>query len=395
MKRYFACTLFLALTVSLCAVHGVKGASLFGKVIEINDGDAITIFNMNRPVRVRLMGIDAPENDQSFGDVAKKHLSDLVYDKFVSVEYSGLGQNSSLQGRVLINGQDVGAQMIRDGVAWYDPSYKNRLTEAEFEVYIQSEQAARNEKRGLWQADSPIPPWEFVKGQGPKREVVASQVTQQAAPSRTVRPTAGLNSESLLSTEIATGAFLGSSRNSEVNNGIGAPATSWQRLQPAGENFSALVPSGGKQSTTPVPFGDQTIEVNYYMARDGLAVYTLMWMTGPTNGESDAAAIKGTLSGFTKGVGAGYESRGGKFICEPRSDSDISSGGYSGREFDLRGCTIPAMARAYTKVAGGQRQMYVAAVFYDKDETNVSKFLDSFNVNSGTSKTRVAVKATR
>ncbi len=131
------------------------------------------------------------------------------------------------------------------------------------------------------------------------------------------------------------------------------------------------------------------------MARDGLAVYTLMWMTGPTNGESDAAAINATLSGFTKGVGAGYESIGGRFICEPRSDSDISSGGYSGLEFDLKGCTIPAMARAYTKIVGGQRQIYIAAVFYGRDDTNVSKFLDSFNVNSGNSKTRAAAKGIR
>jgi endonuclease YncB( thermonuclease family) len=165
MKRYFACSLFIALTVAFCTAEGIQAAPLFGKVIEINDGDTITIFNLNRPVRVRLMGIDAPEKNQSFGDVAKQHLSDLIYDKFVSVEYSGLGQNGSLIGRVLINDLDVGAQMIRDGVAWYDPSYKNRLTDAEREVYIQSEQAARIEKRGLWQADHPTPPWEFVKGQ--------------------------------------------------------------------------------------------------------------------------------------------------------------------------------------------------------------------------------------
>jgi micrococcal nuclease len=394
MRLHFGCTLFLALTVSLCAAQGVEAASLFGKVIEINDGDAITVFNLNRPVRVRLMGVDAPESNQSFGDVAKQHLSDLVYDKFVSVEYSGLGQNSSLIGRVLINGQDVGAQMIRDGVAWYDPSDKSRLTEAELDVYIQSEQAARTEKRGLWQADNPIAPWDFVKGQRTKREVLASQTTQQAAPSSAVRPTSGFTSESLLNTKMAGGA-LGSSRNSEVNNGIGTPAASWQRLEPAGENFSVLVPSGGKQITNAVPFGDQTVEVNYYMVRDGLVVYALMWGTGPTNGESDATAINGTLSGFTKGVGAGFESLGEKFICEPRSNSDISSGGYSGREFDLKGCTIPGMARAYTKVVGGHRRMYVAAVFYGKDETNVSKFLESFNVNSGNSKTQSAVKGIR
>jgi len=394
MKRHLACTLFLALTVSLCAVHSVKAASLFGKVIEINDGDTITVFNLNRPVRVRLKGIDAPENNQSFGDVARQHLTDLVFDKFVSVEYSGLGQNGNLLGKVLINGQDVGAQMIRDGVAWYDPSYKSRLSEADVEVYTLSEQAARTEKRGLWQADNPIPPWEFVKGQLPKREVAASQVNQQVALSRTNRPTSGSTSETLSNMEIAGGVFLGSSRNSVVNGGIGAPAASWNRLQPAGANFSVLVPSDGRQTTDTVLFGNQTIEVNYYMARDGLAVYALMWMTGPTNGETDAAAINGTMSGFIKGIGAGYESIGGKFFCEPRSDSEFSLNGYSGREFDLKGCTIPAMARAYTTAVDGQRHMYVAAVFYGKDETNVSKFLESFTVNTG-SKTRPAVKGIR
>ena len=79
--------------VLFCAfvsVSGVTGyaASLYGKVIEVNSGDVITIFNLNRPVRVKLLGVDAPELDQAFGDVARKHLSDLVFDKAVLVDYS-------------------------------------------------------------------------------------------------------------------------------------------------------------------------------------------------------------------------------------------------------------------------------------------------------------------
>src|SRR5437868_9486139 len=74
----------------------VQAASLFGRVIEVQSGDVITIFNLNRPVRVKLLGIDAPEMGQTFGDVAKKHLSDLVYDKFVLVEYSGISADSSI-----------------------------------------------------------------------------------------------------------------------------------------------------------------------------------------------------------------------------------------------------------------------------------------------------------
>ena len=64
--------------VLFCVFAGAtaKAASLYGKVIEVNSGDVITIFNLNRPVRVRLQGIDAPETGQAFADVAKKHLSD-------------------------------------------------------------------------------------------------------------------------------------------------------------------------------------------------------------------------------------------------------------------------------------------------------------------------------
>ena len=79
----------------LTSAATVKAASLFGKVIEVNSGDMITISNLNRPVRVRLLGIDAPEMDQAFGDVAKKHLADLVYDKSVLVEYAGIAGDHS------------------------------------------------------------------------------------------------------------------------------------------------------------------------------------------------------------------------------------------------------------------------------------------------------------
>jgi endonuclease YncB( thermonuclease family) len=71
----------LLATVSIFGVLPVNAATLFGKVIEVPDGDVITIMNMNRPARIRLMGVDAPEKNQPFGDVARQHLSDLVLGK--------------------------------------------------------------------------------------------------------------------------------------------------------------------------------------------------------------------------------------------------------------------------------------------------------------------------
>src|ERR1700752_2523306 len=119
--------------VLFCAFVSVAGAtvsaaSLYGKVIEVNTGDVITIFNLNRPVRVKLLGVDAPEMNQAFGDVAKKHLSDLVFGKGVLVNYSGIAADQSLTGRVFLNATDVGAQMIRDGDAWFDLNNMERLS---------------------------------------------------------------------------------------------------------------------------------------------------------------------------------------------------------------------------------------------------------------------------
>src|SRR6185503_9326913 len=114
MTRHFVLAFLLITLLSA----NVAASTLYGRVIEVNDGDVITVFNLNRPVRIKLLAVDAPEADQAFGEVAKKHLTELVYDKSVLVEYSGIASDGSLVGRVTLNSVDVGAQMIRDGAAW-------------------------------------------------------------------------------------------------------------------------------------------------------------------------------------------------------------------------------------------------------------------------------------
>src|SRR5215204_7750390 len=105
MKRHLLLAVFI---ISLFFNFAdVRASSLFGRVIEVNTGDVITVFNLNRPVRVKLLGVDAPELNQAFGDVAQKHLSDLVLAKPVVVEYSGIAADSSLTGRVLLNDADI------------------------------------------------------------------------------------------------------------------------------------------------------------------------------------------------------------------------------------------------------------------------------------------------
>lgn len=381
MKKQRTLCLVIALGTFLLLAPHINAASFVGKVIEVNEGDLITVSNLNRPVRVRLLGVDAPELTQPFGDVAKQHLSDLVLDKVVMVQYAGYTTDYSLMARVTLGDRDICAQMIRDGAAWFDPKGPV-FTPADREIYSQSEAAARSERRGLWQLANPVAPWEFVQ---------ASERPAPVANPVVADPTPRKSSNSSLTTEGLRWAKIGSVQPSGGNatespDKFSASETNglWRTLRPAGEKFSVLVPVDGKSIDLPVPSGDRMINFHIYMGRHNTSVYQVMWLTGPTMGESDADAINGTLEGFLRGMALGYDSRKGQsaFTCEPPEPVSISMKGYTGQEFDFRECTLPGIARVFTRVVGDERRMYVVGVFYKDRDANATKFLKSFEFTS-------------
>ena len=375
----------MPLVVLLCtSAAGVKASSLFGKVIEVNSGDVITITNLNRPVRVKLLAVDAPEMDQTFGDVAKKHLADLVYGKSVLVEYAGIASDHSLNGRVLLEGADVGAQMIRDGAAWIDPSTQHRLSATDREVYQQSEVAARGERRGLWQQENPIAPWEFAKAvalrNAPPAALNTVATVKKPAPDR---PTPELNSLTLMASRLAAAAPATRSVNPSSLTGILPPVDggTWFLLRPARQHFSVLVPAESDEKSIPMRGG---ADGHVFRGRDGRSAFIVSWLSGPTYGESDVDAIKHSLDGFLKGFGTTFDTlypgQRPSFSCELENEKDVSMGDFTGLEFDLTSCTIPARARVFTRTIDGDRQMYLASVFYMEQDDNVARFINSFKI---------------
>ncbi|HET6862098.1 MAG TPA: thermonuclease family protein [Pyrinomonadaceae bacterium] len=367
----------IAFASLLIVVPRVNGAAFLGKVIEVNEGDVITVSNQNRPVRVRLLGVDAPELTQPFGDVAKQHLSDLVMDKIVLVQSAGYTKNYALIARVLVGDRDICAQMIRDGAAWFDPK-SPVLTPADGEIYTQSQIAARNERRGLWQVDNPVAPWDFVKASKAQVSSASAPATPLSAPRKSAN--SGLTTEGLRWANIA--ASRPPSDNSKDAGENYAPEVNgqWRTLRPAGEKFSVLVPVDGKSISLPVPSGDRLINFHIYMGRQNLSVYQVMWVTGPSMGESDADAINGTMQGFLRGMASSFEARNGagSFQCETPEPRTVSMKGYTGQEFNFQGCTLPGVARVFTKLVGDDRRMYVFGAFYKEKDANIGKFLKSF-----------------
>ncbi|MBK8362095.1 MAG: hypothetical protein IPL15_25360 [Comamonadaceae bacterium] len=61
--------------------------TLLGKVINVADGDTITVLGDTNPPaqRSRLAGIDAPEKKQAFGNVSKQSMVEQVAGQAVAV----------------------------------------------------------------------------------------------------------------------------------------------------------------------------------------------------------------------------------------------------------------------------------------------------------------------
>ncbi len=155
-RRAAGWVLFLAVACSATA------SEIRGRVVGVTDGDTITVLvDGHDSVKVRLAGIDAPEKTQPFGSASKMHLSDSVFRRTVTVEWTKKDKYGRVIGRVLVDGEDVCLDQVRVGLAWHYKQYAKEQAAEQRTAYAAAEEQARQEKVGLWSQLSPVPPWEF------------------------------------------------------------------------------------------------------------------------------------------------------------------------------------------------------------------------------------------
>ena len=126
----------------------------------VQDGDSL-IAPENK--HIRLLCIDAPEIGQSHGVDAKIYLAKLVKDGGVV-----FAKDTDQYGRLLaivvvdMDGKQVivNHEMLRQGHAWVYRKFSDSCGLSENSLYA-IERKARKEKRGLWQAQKPTPPWQW------------------------------------------------------------------------------------------------------------------------------------------------------------------------------------------------------------------------------------------
>jgi micrococcal nuclease len=153
MPDYFASIMRLLLII-IC-FFSCSTEQQTGKVVKVIDGDTFDLMS-DKKIRVRMFGIDSPERGQAFSVKAREFTAALIAGKEINVTI----RNKDRYGRsvcdvYLNDGTYVNAEIVKAGYAWLFTRYSNDDTLA------QLEEDARKNKRGLWQEDNPLPPWEF------------------------------------------------------------------------------------------------------------------------------------------------------------------------------------------------------------------------------------------
>ncbi len=147
---------FLLFFVFLFFVQIIFSQTIVAKVIGVKDGDTVVLFFQNQPITVRLEHIDCPEKNQPFGAKAKKFVSEFCFGKTVTLISNGKrDRNGRWIGEIFYNNQNLGKELVRNGLAWHFKRYSKNQNYAELEII------AKQKKVGLWQEENPVAPWNW------------------------------------------------------------------------------------------------------------------------------------------------------------------------------------------------------------------------------------------
>jgi len=146
-------------------------ADFTAKVVRVVDGDTVYVANKSgKKFKVRLTGIDAPEQNQPYGLASTYHLKEILIDKWVLLKSKPKNGNlysidryDRVLAKVILDGSDINLFQVSSGYAWHFKRYQKQQSSSDRQIYSQAELNAKKNKLGLWKEKKSIAPWKWRK----------------------------------------------------------------------------------------------------------------------------------------------------------------------------------------------------------------------------------------
>jgi len=152
MKRYWPYLILFALLAVIVPRSLEKTI-----VVDVIDGDTLTVLDKGKEKRVRLGCIDAPEKNQRFGPEATAFVKDMVLNKSVKLTIVDTDFYGREIGYIGYEGSTLNEELVKAGLAWH---YQQYCDDPNYGIL---EMNAREIRAGLWSSDFVVSPWNFRK----------------------------------------------------------------------------------------------------------------------------------------------------------------------------------------------------------------------------------------
>jgi endonuclease YncB( thermonuclease family) len=138
-----------------------------GIALDVHDGDSFTFRSEDgRRLRIRVSGIDAPENHQPYAEQSRRHLGEMLRGRRLRIDPIKQDVFDRTVAKVWVLDADLpptdaALSLVEAGLAWHFVRYRADQPPADVPRYAQAERTARARRAGLWQDAEPEAPWDF------------------------------------------------------------------------------------------------------------------------------------------------------------------------------------------------------------------------------------------
>jgi micrococcal nuclease len=159
-------------------VDRLVGTHFEARVTRIADGDTIELIPLGqtRPIRIRFLGVDAPELGEVFSRESQTFVRSLLLNQRVGVDGHDVDQYGRLVARVSAGGRDASTELIKAGLACHRFARDAQLAAAEAQ--------ARAAGTGFWAA-SAVKPQCVALAAGGRRDMPPRSASPHASATTT------------------------------------------------------------------------------------------------------------------------------------------------------------------------------------------------------------------